>query len=476
MLFNSLRFAIFFLVVYSLYRFVSCRWQNRLLLVASYVFYAFWDWRFLSLVVASTFLNYYFGLKIGELDDKYRRKRLLIYIVCLNLAILGFFKYFDFFADNLQAILWYLGVRIRRVTLNIVLPLGISFYTFQAMSYPIDIYRGVIRPTRRFFDFALFIAFFPQLVAGPIERARNLLPQIINKRKITKEQFSSGGWLIFLGLYKKIVIADNLAKIANAIFGQMGYFSGAEALIATYAFAFQVYADFSGYSDMARGLAKLMGFNLMLNFKTPFFARNMYEFWQRWHISLTTWIKEYLFYPLALARFWGRQLKAGLVIVLTWAIMGLWHGAAWRFVLWGVYHGFILVIYSRIKPYITGIRFRKRIVARLFLALQILLVFHLFCVGIIFFAVTSTKEVFFVIRQIVFGFAGGFRYSLNVLALMAGLMIPFLIIEFFQYKSGDEAVVFRWPIGIRIFTYYLILYLTILYGDFGAQRYYYFQF
>lgn len=477
MLFNSLRFALFFFIVYILYRLLKHKWQNRMLLIASYIFYAFWDWRFLSLIWLSTIFNYSFGLKIDTAPDQRKRKAFLILSICCNLGLLGFFKYYNFFTDNLQMLLWSFGWHVNRFALSIILPLGISFYTFQAMSYPIDIYRKMTKPTRRFFDFALFISFFPQLVAGPIERARNLLPQILNKRNITPEQFYTGCWLIFWGLYKKILVGDNLARIANSVFGAGGSFPGKVMLIATYAFAFHVYADFSGYSDMARGLAKVMGFNLMVNFRVPFFSSNLYDFWQRWHISLTTWVKEYLYYPLALARFFGRQLKAPLVIIITWAIMGFWHGAAWKFVLWGVYHGVLLVIYSRIRPYLRVIRPKNRILSGGLLLLQILLVFHLFCIGILFFAAETMPDVITAIRSILFNFTTFTQEDFRILLLPVIMLIfALLIIEYFQYKSDSETIVLTWPTVVRGIVYFIILYSIILYGDFSAQRYYYFQF
>lgn len=476
MLFNSIQFALFFLAIYSLYLVLKHKWQNRMLLLASYIFYSFWDWRFLSLIIVSTIFNYYLGLKIEDSPDKRRRKIFLISAICLNLGMLAFFKYFNFFTDNLQALLGLFGWRMSRVTLNIVLPLGISFYTFQAMSYPIDIYRRVIKPTRHFFNFALFIAFFPQLVAGPIERARNLIPQIANKRNITLNQFYQGCWLIFWGLYKKILIADNLAKITNVAFGKDSVIFGSTALIVTYAFAFQVYADFSGYSDMARGLAKLMGFNLMLNFRVPFFSINLYDFWQRWHISLTTWIKEYLYYPLALAKFFGKQLKAPLVVIMTWAIMGLWHGAAWRFILWGVYHGVILVVYSRIRPYLNSIRPKNQLLSNSWLAFQIFVVFNLFCIGILFFAAQSVPQALAILHNTVFGFFLPQQFNINMVTPIILLLFPLVALEWFQYKNDDEMVIFRWPVLVRGFVYYILLYTIIMYGDFSAQKYYYFQF
>ncbi|MDD5489021.1 MAG: MBOAT family protein, partial [Candidatus Omnitrophica bacterium] len=399
MVFNSLNFAVFFALVYVFYVFLERKWQNLLLLVASYVFYSFWDWRFLSLVLFSTCLNYYAGSRIFEASGEKHRKYLLTAAVVLNLSVLAYFKYANFFLDNLQNMLWALGWEVDGVTLSVILPLGISFYTFQAMSYPIDIYRKVIEPTRKFQDFALFIVFFPQLVAGPIERARNLLPQIENDRRICADDIYQGSWLIFWGLFKKIVIADNLKKFTYAAFTPTPAVSGSMALLAMYAFAFQVYADFSGYSNMARGIARLLGFNIMTNFRTPFFARNLYDFWQRWHISLTTWVKEYVFYPLALVRYRKWSIPAPIVILLTWSIMGLWHGAAWRFVLWGVYHGILLVLYNKVRPVLISIGERSKAFKKCGNTMSVLLVFNLFSVGILFFALGNVAQVVFTLKE-----------------------------------------------------------------------------
>ncbi len=476
MIFNSLQFAVFFLAVYILYLAINHKWQNRLLLIASYVFYSFWDWRFLSLIILSTAFNYYLGIKIGSETHPEKKKTFFWLCIGLNLGILGFFKYFNFFADNLCAILGTFGWHADMITLNIILPLGISFYTFQAMSYPIDINRGVIKPTRNFLDFALFITFFPLLEAGPIERARNLIPQIENKRRIASGHFYEGSWLFFWGLYKKIFIADNLAKIFNAIFSQFGNLSGGDILILSYIVAFRIYADFSGYSDMARGIARALGFDIMLNFRAPFFSANISDFWQRWHISLTTWIKEYLYYPLALMKFFGRELYAPLVIIVTWAIMGFWHGPDWKFVLWGVYHGAIIVAYSKAKPYLRLIKPGNAFIARILTLVQVLFIFNLFSLGILFFAADSSQAVLKAWYNIFFNFGSlslaGFE--LGVWAVM--LLVPLLLMDYFQYKSNNEMIIFKWPIPVRAAIYYLIFYSIVMYGDFSAQKYFYFQF
>lgn len=476
MQFNSLNFAYFFVMVYILYLAVGHKWQNRLLLVASYAFYSFWDWRFLSLILLSTFVNYYAGIKIETAASSFQRKKILFASISYNLIVLGFFKYFNFFAYNLRVLCWSFGWQISPVMLNIVLPVGISFYTFQAMSYPIDVYRNVIKPTRKLLDFAVFIAFFPQLVAGPIERAKNLLPQISGKRIVTFEKFYAGAWLIFWGLFKKIVIADNLAKLTLPVFQAENPVSGINLLIVIYMFAFQVYADFSGYSNMARGLAKVLGIELMVNFKTPFFASNLYDFWQRWHISLTTWIKEYLFYPLALARFFRKQLRAPVVVLLSWSIMGFWHGASWKFVLWGVYHALLLILYSKIRPHLKFFRPGNDPLKLIFKILGIIFVFNLFSIGIVFFAAESLPQVGGIFLSTFSGIVSGVPLNIYYLFLFLAASLPVMALESFQYKHNDELVIFSWPFYVRGVIYFGILYAIILFGDFSAQKYYYFQF
>lgn len=468
MLFNSLYFAVFFLLFYSLYLVFGHKWQNRLLLAANFLFYAFWDWRFLSLIVASIIFNYYLGAAIGASETNPKRKSYLVLSICLNLGMLVFFKYFNFFIDGLKG----------PFPLNIILPLGISFYTFQAMSYPIDIYRGMIKPSHSILNLALFISFFPLLTAGPIERARNMLVQFAEKREITLTKFYEGAWLFFWGLYKKIVIADNLARFTSKVFAKQGLSSpGGIVLIATYAIAFQIYADFSGYSDMARGIARAMGFNVMVNFRTPFFSSNIYDFWQRWHISLTTWIKEYVYYPLALARIYGRQIKTRLVIIITWALMGLWHGATLVYLIWGIYHGAAIVVYNKIRPYLTLIKPRKNTtVANIFLTGKILFIFHIFCLGILCFAVKTPSDVILALKRIISDFSSLYYYVGPAMLSAVVLICPLLAMEYFQYRSDNELIIFKWPVIVRSLIYFVLFYSIIIYGDFSAKRYFYFQF
>ena len=300
MVFNSWAFGLFFIVVYILYVLMpKLRTQNIVLLVASYYFYAAWDWRFLSLIIISTVVDFICGQKISESTEINKKKMFLLLSICVNLGMLGFFKYSNFFVGSFENLLTSLGVwATTDFRLNIVLPVGISFYTFQTMSYTIDIFRGKLRPTKSFLNFALFVAFFPQLVAGPIEKARNLLPQISSPRILKLEDIRMGLWLIFWGLWKKIVIADNLARVANSVFNAPEGQTAFAVYIGVIAFAFQIYCDFSGYSDIARGLARVMGINLSLNFNLPYFAINPSDFWLRWHISLSSWLRENLYIPL----------------------------------------------------------------------------------------------------------------------------------------------------------------------------------
>lgn len=342
MLFSQLQFWLFFAVVLTLYAVLRHRAQNRMLLVASYVFYGAWDWRFLGLILLSTGVDYLVALRMGREENDQRRRYLMLVSLVMNLGMLGFFKYFNFFADSLHDLLNSMGFQPSPLVLSIVLPVGISFYTFQTLSYTIDVYRRELQPTADFLDFALFVAFFPQLVAGPIERASNLLPEIANPRRVTSEAFGRGVVLCTTGLIKKIVIADGIAPSVDAIYHSAAP-SGADILLATWLFAIQIYCDFSGYTDIARGVAKMLGFNLMLNFRQPYFATNPQEFWHRWHISLSSWLRDYLYISLGGNR--KGRWKTYRNLMATMVLGGLWHGAAWHYVAWGAYQGLLLTLH-----------------------------------------------------------------------------------------------------------------------------------
>ncbi|MFZ3583343.1 MBOAT family O-acyltransferase [Loktanella sp. DJP18] len=358
MLFSQLEFWYFFAAVFALYLVLPFRAQNAMLLVASYIFYGSWDWRFLGLIAISTIIDYLLALRIDREIDPALRRRYLIVSMFMNLGLLGVFKYLNFFIGSFAALSESMGIPASLPVLGIVLPVGISFYTFQTMSYTIDVYRRELKPAANFWDFALFVAFFPQLVAGPIERARNLLPEIMQPRTVTWDNLSRGAVLCLIGLIKKIVIADAIAPMVDAVYG-LDDPSGGAVLVATWLFAIQIYCDFSGYTDIARGVAKMLGFGLMRNFAQPYFATNPQEFWRRWHISLSTWLRDYLYIWLGGNRHGTTRTKVNLMT--TMVLGGLWHGAAWNFVLWGIYQGGLLVthrqFFGRAKADVTrGIR------------------------------------------------------------------------------------------------------------------------
>lgn len=340
--FNSLSYVAFLAAVVAVYWLLPTKKQNLFLLLASYVFYASWDWRFLSLILFSTAFNFYLGRAIDGRRSDRPRKNLLILSVAGNLALLGFFKYYNFFLESLNDLLALFGTSAAGLRLEIILPIGISFYTFQAMTYSIDIYRRQSRPTESFSTFALFIVFFPQLVAGPIERSQRLIPQIENSRTINRRMFVAGLDLIFWGMLKKVFVADNVASYVNMIFAVA---DPSTLLVAAgvLGFGIQIFCDFSAYTDIARGSAYLMGFRLRKNFKRPYLAKNAAQFWRRWHVTLSDWIRDYVYIPLGGSR--GSRRRVVVNLMITWILCGLWHGAAWNFVFWGAYHGLWLVFH-----------------------------------------------------------------------------------------------------------------------------------
>ena len=365
MLFNSFEFAIFLPIVFLLYWFVfdyamrGCKrqllWQNLLIVVASYIFYGWWDWRFLILIAITTILSFLSGIGIEKAPTQRGKKAVMIANIVVNLGILGVYKYYDFFAMQFARLF---GIESDFLLLHLILPVGISFYTFQALSYSIDVYRKQLEPTHDIISFTAFLSFFPQLVAGPIERATNLLPQFQKKRTFDYAQAVDGMRQILWGLFKKIVVADNCATYVDQVFADLGSHSGSTLLLAAILFTFQIYGDFSGYSDIAIGTAKLFGIKLMSNFNVPYFSRDIAEFWRRWHISLTTWFRDYVYIPLGGSRpalparleVKGERLKARytkwIAVRNTFVIFllsGFWHGANWTFLLWGAYHALLFV-------------------------------------------------------------------------------------------------------------------------------------
>ena len=394
MLFDTPIYLFFLTVVVLVYWRLGWRKQNVMLLAASYFFYGWWDWRFLSLILISTVVDFLCARYIGRSDDPIRRKLLLTISVLLNISFLGFFKYYDFFATSLASALGGIGIDVSVATLGWILPPGISFYTFQELAYIVDVYQRKLEPADSLVDYALFISLFPHLIAGPIQRPSHLLPQVQRPRILDGNRFFDGILLILTGLFRKAVVADNCALIANAAFsGKLGDPSIAVTLIGIYAFAWQIYGDFSGYSDMARGSAQLLGFHFMVNFRQPYLATSLQDFWRRWHISLSTWLRDYLYIPLGGNRHGEAQTYRNLMI--TMLLGGLWHGANWTFVVWGGIHGGWLALERLLKKLLhIADGQEKTSLFSLSGWVQRILLFHLVCLTWIFFRAASIGEAF----------------------------------------------------------------------------------
>ncbi|MCB9752656.1 MAG: MBOAT family protein [Myxococcales bacterium] len=471
MLFNSWEFLLFFVLVYALY--LACqRWvkvQNVLLLVASYVFYGWWNWMFLGLIALSTVIDYVAALKTEAAEREEDRRRWVALSVVSNLSILALFKYFNFFLESLGDLLLLLGLEAALPSLKIVLPVGISFYTFQSMSYTIDVYRGATKACKNPLDFAVYVAFFPQLVAGPIERSSRFLPQVEAPRKLSAPAVEAGIFLIVWGLFKKVVIADNAALIANAVFAEPAAHSGPELLAGALAFTIQIYGDFSGYSDMARGLAMLMGFSLMINFKLPYFAVSPSDFWRRWHVSLSSWLRDYLYIPLGGNRFGTLYTYRNLM--LTMVLGGLWHGAAWKFVLWGFYHGALLCLYRLAEGGVAALRSR----GKLALDLPRALVMFVFTIGgWIIFRIESLADLGRFMGGLLRGYGQPFPDVMY--ATLALLWLPVLIMQLAQLVADDLLVALRLPVVLRGLLYGLLLAASMALATGESIEFIYFQF
>jgi alginate O-acetyltransferase complex protein AlgI len=473
MVFNSFHFVVFFVVVYALYRAASHRQQNWLLLAASYYFYGSWDWRFLGLLGVQTLVDYFAARYIGRATEPHRRKLVMILSLAFNLTMLGFFKYFNFFADSLQVLMRSAGLHADYATLNIVLPVGISFYTFITMSYVIDVYRRDIAPCRSLRDFALFVSYFPHLVAGPILRADALLPQIQLPRTIRGPQIREGLWLILWGCFKKIFVADNLAHMADGIFNQPGPLGTGQVLLGMYAFAFQIYGDFSGYSDIARGTSLLMGIELNLNFRFPYFVRTSAEFWRHWHISLSTWLRDYLYIPLGGNRLGPARTKANLA--LTMVLGGLWHGAAWTFVLWGAYQGALLMLFRTADEWLVR-RPQAWLQSPAARAIGVVLMFHLTCYGWLIFRANSVEQIGHMTLSLL-GAGGATSVDLGAgvvrFLFFAG---PLLVLHGYEAWRDDMMALPNLPVPLRYAVGFAMFYLTILFGEFGGAQFIYFRF
>jgi len=470
MLFNSFAFWLFYFFVFVFYWKVQHKHQNTLLLIASYFFYGMWDWHFLFLIFASTSIDFFLGERIYQSRKKKKKKLFLISSIITNLSILGFFKYYNFFSLELNNLFISLGISSMLPTLDIILPVGISFYTFQTMSYSIDIYRNEIKPIRSFKDYALYVSFFPQLVAGPIERSSRLIPQVIHKREWKENYILEGLYLIFYGLFLKIVIADNMAPIVNHIFFQdLSTLSGFEILLGVYAFAFQIYGDFAGYSAIARGIAKWLGFDLMVNFKMPYFANSPSDFWQRWHISLSSWFRDYVYIPLGGNR--KGETRSHLNLIITMFLSGLWHGAAWTYILWGLLHGAVLSLH---KIYISLNFPVLRKDSKLMHFFSVVLMFQIVSLGWLFFRADSFTQAINLLTCIPSNFVIT-PFSLGLVSIMSFYILPLLVYEYWVEKTG-LMILPKSSLFVQSSFYTYVLLLLTFFPSPTAHEFIYFQF
>lgn len=481
MLFNSIDFAIFLPIVFILYWFVfkALRPQNVLLLVASYIFYAWWDWRFLGLIITSTLIDYGIGLAIDQQKEKKLKKILLTLSIMLNLGILGFFKYYNFFIENFNDAFMLFGRELDINFLNIILPVGISFYTFQTMSYSIDIYREKIKPTTNLIAFASFVCFFPQLVAGPIERASSFLPQLQKRRIFDYAKATDGLKQILWGLFKKMVIADNCAPFVDEFFANYQNYSGSALLLGAFFFSFQIYCDFSGYTDIAIGTSRLFGFDLKKNFNFPYFSRNIAEFWRRWHISLSTWFRDYVYIPLGGSK--GSNYKTIRNIFIVFVVSAFWHGANWTFIAWGFIHALLfipLLLAKTNRKYLDVVSSdRKSLSIKSFVS--IISTFMLTTIAWIFFRADDIYSAIGYINQMASQSLFDFPSFENRLTAFTTLVfiVFLLIVEWNARKDNHalEVLINKWKKPYSSLFYYSLVFI-IFYFYSSQQEFIYFQF
>ena len=470
MSFATIEFYIFFLAVFLIYVLLGHKPQNIFLLAASYIFYAFWDWRFLSLLFVSSTVDYFCGLMIGRYEGTKAAKRYLILALVVNLTFLGFFKSFNFFISSLNQCLTWFGLDANRLHLHVILPLGISFYTFQSLGYIIDVYRGQVKPIRRFTDYLLFVSFFPQLIAGPIERAGNLYHQIANKRVLSWDRIKIGVYLICWGLFKKVFVADHCAVLAERLLSGPSQYSGAEILVSLYAFAFQIYCDISGYTDIARGVAKMMGFDLTINFRLPYFSTNISDFWRRWHMSMTFWFRDYVFFPV-LVRTNG---NAYLASFLTLLCISLWHSISLNSIFRGVYFGIAVAVFHFIKSKgaVTVSATGNRLVRTLGALVSGFLTFHIVCLGWVFFYPSDIKNVLGIFSRLLQSFQPGdlFVQLRGLFALTAVL----IFVEIWQAVTKDEFVLLKANFVVQAVLYWIMFWLLFGSGTGSSLPFIYF--
>jgi alginate O-acetyltransferase complex protein AlgI len=477
MLFNSIDFGIFFPLVFILYWVFfkkNILQRNIFLICVSYLFYGWWDWRFLSLIVISSLVDFVVGKKIHNEELAIKRKRWLILSIAVNIGFLGFFKYCNFFIDSFYDVFSIFGTDFNRLHLNIILPVGISFYTFQTLSYTLDIYYKKLKPTNDIIAFFAFVSFFPQLVAGPIERAKDLLPQFIKTTKINYGLLRSGLLLMAWGFFKKIVIADRLAIFVDSVYNDLGNLDGITAIVATMFFAFQLYLDFSAYSDIAIGSARMLGFNLSLNFKRPYLASSFSDFWKRWHISLSSWFKDYVYIPLGGNRVSKMKLYKNILIVFI--LSGLWHGASWNFVIWGALNGLFILIFDTFFSHKKGSNIKK--------VLTSVIISSLWAISLVFFRAQTFSDAITVISNF---FESNkdllYNHGLNSMefSFTIKLLIAYMLFEIVLEKREN---LYQWFIQrnfiVRWSVYISLLIMILLFGSYGVglndNNFIYFQF
>ncbi len=480
MLFNSIEFLLFLPAVFIIYWFIlknQLKLQNTFLIVASYFFYGWWDWRFLSLIIISSATDYLAGIFIYRSQKTSERRLFLLLSIGVNLGFLGFFKYFNFFVDSFIDAFQIFGMHLNKRSLDIILPVGISFYTFQTLSYTIDIYRKKITPTKDILAFFAFVSFFPQLVAGPIERAGNLVPQFLKERTFDYDKAVDGMRQILWGFFKKMVIADNCAMHVNEIFANWENHSGATLILGAVLFAFQIYGDFSGYSDIAIGTARLFGFNLMRNFAFPYFSRDIAEFWRRWHISLSTWFRDYVYIPLGGSKVSVvKQIRNVLVIFM---VSGFWHGANWTYVVWGVLNALFfipLLIRKKNRKYLD-VPAKGRFVPNIREILQIGSTFMLTCFGWIFFRAENMTQAMKYIGRLFSTLTVNPGEVLQVVEKNLFIPLIFMIIlEWIQREKQHALAIEKLPVWVRYPVYFIMLFSILLLGNYNKVEFIYFAF
>ncbi len=479
MLFNSIVFFVFLSIVFLIYWLFrnKLKVQNIIVLVASYFFYGWWDWRFLSLIFISSIVDYSIGLALSQVDKSSKRKLLLFLSVSANIGILGFFKYFNFFIDSFSSFVQFFGFNPNIPSLQVILPVGISFYTFQTLSYTIDVYRKQIEPTKDIIAFFAFVSFFPQLVAGPIERAKNLIPQFLKRRDFDISLANDGMRQMLWGFFKKLVIADNCSVYVNEIFGNYHSHTGGTLLLGAVLFGFQIYGDFSGYSDIAIGTGRLFGFNLMQNFAFPYFSRDIAEFWRRWHISLSTWFRDYIYIPLGGSR-GNREMQFRNVLII-FLVSGFWHGANFTFIAWGAVHAlmFIPLLLAKKNRQHTDCIEHRDILINPWVIGKVIITFLLVTVAWIFFRMPTLGGALHYIE--IMGQSIFTKPTKQFLILQQAFFYGIIIMLVFEWinrtrKHGLQ--IGRWPTIVRWFIYLSIAFFIFMFGNFNQVEFIYFAF